>query len=160
MPGKWDPPGNIFSVARLSALYLQATGCKANSSAPNRLEVRINLRKVKGQCLRRWGIRDCQNSHGSLTEQFVDRYLLRYCCRHGMRCGLEGIESTIRSVIGYMYHQSAVTSDVNPTDQKTTRISRQDAYHVNRVTFPFNLGDPKCVAELTRMIRSTKRGGS
>ena len=76
-----------------------------------------------------------------------------------MRCGREGIESMIRSVIDYMYHQSVVTSDVNPTDQKTTKISRQDAYYVNRVTFPFNLGDPKWGAELTRMIGSAKAGG-
>ena len=67
------------------------------------------------QCLRRWGIQDCQDVHGSHAEQFINRHLPHCRCRHGMRCGREGIGSTIRSVIDFLSRQG-VTSGVLPPD--------------------------------------------
>jgi len=68
------------------------------------------------QCLRRWGIQDCQNVLASHIEQFIDRHLPHCRCRHGMRCGRRDIESTIRSVIDFLSQQGFFTSGVLPTD--------------------------------------------
>ncbi|NOR40470.1 MAG: tyrosine-type recombinase/integrase [Gammaproteobacteria bacterium] len=68
------------------------------------------------QCLRRWGIQDCQKILASHTEQFIDRHLPHCRCRHGMRYGRRDIESTIRSVIDFLSQQGFITSGVLPTD--------------------------------------------
>ena len=68
------------------------------------------------QCLRRWGIQDCQKILASHTEQFIDRHLPHCRCRHGMRYGRRDIESTIRSVIDFLSQQEFITSGVLPTD--------------------------------------------
>ncbi len=70
------------------------------------------------QCLRRWGIQDCQNVHASHIEQFVDRHLPHCRCRHGKRYGRRDIESTIRSVIDFLSQQGFVTSGLLKTDAR------------------------------------------
>jgi len=77
------------------------------------------------QCLRRWGIQDCHNVDDSHAEQFIARHLPHCRCRHGIRCGRAGIESTVRSVIDYLSQLGVVTSAAFPSDATIPPVLQQ-----------------------------------